>query len=226
MMVSVYILKSIRSVQKLLLPHSLFVPTMVATLRVWENQVLLKHVYTLFTAESSLSFLDLFIAAHNLPSNSTGIQHGTWSFRYSQCPPADWGDIVLDSFLLHGILRDKNKQQEVLSVPHNSSQNHRLDQALAERNYCMTGTGQDMWAHACNKCMKIYQGQDGLWYRMTGGVHDGVTVRHAYRPSEREQNPKQNKYKGNAAAGGRKVKEEDREERGSDEGGEHDEGQQ
>ncbi|KAJ7267085.1 hypothetical protein C8J57DRAFT_1228701 [Mycena rebaudengoi] len=50
--------------------------------------------------------------------------------------------------------------------------------------------------------------------------------RPAYRPSEREQNPKQNKYKGNAAAGGRKVKEEDREERGSDEGGEHDEGQQ
>jgi hypothetical protein len=73
------------------------------------------------------------------------------------------GDIVLDSFLLHGILRDKNKRREVLSVPHNSSQNHRLDQALAERNYRMTGTGQDMWAHACDKCMKIYQGQDGLW---------------------------------------------------------------
>ncbi|KAJ7286256.1 hypothetical protein C8J57DRAFT_1169032 [Mycena rebaudengoi] len=88
------------------------------------------------------------------------------------------GDIVLDSFLLHGILCDKNKRREVLSVPHNSSQNHRLDQALAERNYRMTGTGQDMWAHACDKCMKIYQGQDGLWYRMTGGVHDGVTVRH------------------------------------------------
>ncbi|KAJ7622543.1 hypothetical protein B0H17DRAFT_964274 [Mycena rosella] len=27
----------------------------------------------------------------------------------------------------------------------------------------MAGTGQDMWAHACNPCMKIYQGEDGNW---------------------------------------------------------------
>ncbi|KAJ7273897.1 hypothetical protein C8J57DRAFT_1224805 [Mycena rebaudengoi] len=74
------------------------------------------------------------------------------------------GEVVLDSFLFHAILRDKRKRREVLSVPHGSYQNHRLDQALAERNYHMAGTGQDMWAHACDKCMKIYQGEDQQWY--------------------------------------------------------------
>ncbi|KAJ7238239.1 hypothetical protein C8J57DRAFT_1087014, partial [Mycena rebaudengoi] len=88
------------------------------------------------------------------------------------------GEVVLDSFLFHAILRDKRKRREVLSVPHGSYQNHRLDQALAEWNYHMAGTGQDMWAHACDKCMKIYQGEDQQWYRMTAGVHDGVTVHH------------------------------------------------
>ncbi|KAJ7135526.1 hypothetical protein C8R46DRAFT_1181090 [Mycena filopes] len=88
------------------------------------------------------------------------------------------GDLVLDSFLLHAILQDKQARREPLSLPHHGHQNHRFDEALAERNYRMAGTGQPMWAHACNRCMKIYQGEDGNWYRMTAGVHDGVTVRH------------------------------------------------
>ncbi|KAJ7178438.1 hypothetical protein C8R43DRAFT_872162, partial [Mycena crocata] len=89
------------------------------------------------------------------------------------------GELVLDAFLFHAILRDKRRHKETLSVPHHDYQNHRLDEALAERNYRMTGTGQPQWAHACDKCMKVYKGEDGRWYRMTAGVHDGVTVCHA-----------------------------------------------
>ncbi|KAJ7510392.1 hypothetical protein B0H11DRAFT_1701987, partial [Mycena galericulata] len=88
------------------------------------------------------------------------------------------GDLVLDSFFLNALLRDKQKRKEALSIPHGGYQNHRLDQALSERNYRMAGTGQDHWAHACNKCMVVYKGDDGRYYRMTAGVHDGVTVRH------------------------------------------------
>ncbi|KAJ7612384.1 hypothetical protein DFH06DRAFT_1345128 [Mycena polygramma] len=83
---------------------------------------------------------------------------------------------VLDAFLLHSILRDKNSRQEILSLPHGGPQNHRYNEALAERNYRMAGTGQPMWAHACHRCVKIYQGEDGNWYRVTAGVHDGVTL--------------------------------------------------
>ncbi|KAJ7439728.1 hypothetical protein B0H11DRAFT_1687812, partial [Mycena galericulata] len=88
------------------------------------------------------------------------------------------GDHVLDAFLLYAILKDKNGRREPLSLPHHGHQDHRFDEALAERNYRMAGTGQPMWAHACNRCMKIYQGEDRNWYRITAGVHDGVTVRH------------------------------------------------
>ncbi|KAF7370162.1 hypothetical protein MSAN_00646600 [Mycena sanguinolenta] len=88
------------------------------------------------------------------------------------------GELVMDSFLFHAILRDKSRRHERLSVPNGGYQNHRLDEALAERNYRMAGTGQWHWSHACDGCMKIYQGEDGHWYRMTAGVHDGVTVRH------------------------------------------------
>ncbi|KAJ7503848.1 hypothetical protein B0H11DRAFT_1613914, partial [Mycena galericulata] len=88
------------------------------------------------------------------------------------------GDHVLDAFLLYAILKVKNGRREPLSLPHHGHQDHRFDEALAERNYRMAGTGQPMWAHACNRCMKIYQGEDGNWYRITAGVHDRVTVRH------------------------------------------------
>ncbi|KAJ7369119.1 hypothetical protein DFH08DRAFT_678248, partial [Mycena albidolilacea] len=88
------------------------------------------------------------------------------------------GDLVLDAFLFHAILRDKSRRHEVLSVPNGGYQYHRLDEALAERNYRMAGTGQWHWSHACDSCMKLYQGEDRNWYRMTAGVHDGITVRH------------------------------------------------
>ncbi|KAJ7125554.1 hypothetical protein C8R43DRAFT_898602, partial [Mycena crocata] len=88
------------------------------------------------------------------------------------------GDLVLDSFIHYSLLHDKKTRREILSLPHGGHQNHRYDEAMAERNYRMAGTGQAMWAHACNRCMKIYKGDDGQWYRLTAGVHDGVTVRH------------------------------------------------
>ncbi|KAJ7858746.1 hypothetical protein B0H13DRAFT_2571333, partial [Mycena leptocephala] len=88
------------------------------------------------------------------------------------------GELVLDSFILYALLQDKQLQRETLVLPHHGYQNHRFDQAMAERNARMVGTGQHMWAHACNRCMKVYKGEDGNWYRITAGVHDGVDVRH------------------------------------------------
>ncbi|KAJ7492057.1 hypothetical protein FB451DRAFT_1021989, partial [Mycena latifolia] len=88
------------------------------------------------------------------------------------------GDLVLESFFLHAMLCDRATRGQTLVLPHHGHQNHQLDEVLAERNYRMVGTGQEMWAHTCNRCTKIYQGDDGNWYRMSGSIHDGVTVRH------------------------------------------------
>ncbi|KAJ7668289.1 hypothetical protein B0H17DRAFT_1142418 [Mycena rosella] len=78
------------------------------------------------------------------------------------------GDLVLESFLFHAVLRDKRRHREVLSVIHGDYQNHRLDEALKERNYRMAGTGQHHWAHACDRCMRVYQGEDGRSYDRWG----------------------------------------------------------
>jgi hypothetical protein len=71
-----------------------------------------------------------------------------------------YGDLVLDAFLLHSLLRDADVRGEQLSLPHGGLQRHRFYIALDQRNYRMAGTGQEMWAHACNKCMVFYRGPD------------------------------------------------------------------
>ncbi|KAJ7086968.1 hypothetical protein C8R44DRAFT_650414, partial [Mycena epipterygia] len=125
----------------------------------------LQMVQSYGTCQSIASVYNLAFAWSDLP-NASRLDHELT------------GDLVLDSFFLHAILHDKQSRREPFSVPHHGYQNHRFDEALAQRNYQMAGTGQPMWAHACNRCMKIYQGDDGNWYRMTAGVHDGVNVRH------------------------------------------------
>ncbi|KAJ7334052.1 hypothetical protein DFH08DRAFT_785131 [Mycena albidolilacea] len=87
------------------------------------------------------------------------------------------GELVLNAFFHHAVLCDKSTRHETLRVPHHGSQRHRLDDTLKERNFRMIGTGQEMWAHVCDRCMKVHQGEDGNWYQITAGVHDGVTVR-------------------------------------------------
>ncbi|KAJ7610762.1 hypothetical protein B0H17DRAFT_1153591 [Mycena rosella] len=47
------------------------------------------------------------------------------------------GDLVLESFFLHAILRDKADRGEPLALPHHGYQNHGYDEVLAERNYRM-----------------------------------------------------------------------------------------
>ena len=70
-------------------------------------------------------------------------------------------ELVLDTFFLHGLLRDSDVRNQKLSLPHGGLQRHRFNQALDVRNNCMAGSGQEMWTHACNKCMHFYCGTDG-----------------------------------------------------------------
>lgn len=82
------------------------------------------------------------------------------------------GELVLDSFFMHALIRDKTKSQIVLQLPHNGTHGARLTMALDERNLRVAGTGQEMWGHACKDCAKIYTGADGLvcksaWLQMS-----------------------------------------------------------
>lgn len=108
-------------------------------------------------------------------------------------------ETVWDAFWLHATLKDltKHYSQEVLEVPHNALNKHRLDAALARRNHRIASQGQDQYGHACFKCMKITTSPDGRlgtliccsWFlldlliyvgiaRITAAATDGVTMGH------------------------------------------------
>lgn len=109
------------------------------------------------------------------------------------------GQVVLDAFFLHALLRDKSIHGSTLTVPHHGLQRDRLEDVLMERNIRVAGTGQEMWGHACGTCMKIINTNDGSanpWRKcypsvyskpllmmrpgvLSAGVVNGVTVGHA-----------------------------------------------
>lgn len=70
--------------------------------------------------------------------------------------------LVLDAFFLHALLRHKDSRQEQLELPHGGLQKVRFIRAMDERNYFMAGTGQEMWPHACDNCMKKWITPDGV----------------------------------------------------------------
>lgn len=72
------------------------------------------------------------------------------------------GEIVLYAFFIYALLRDSSNRDTHLKLPHRGENRIRLSAALAARNLRMAGTGQEMWAHACNLCMKRVPGPNGL----------------------------------------------------------------
>ncbi|KAJ7627805.1 hypothetical protein DFH06DRAFT_1272919 [Mycena polygramma] len=70
--------------------------------------------------------------------------------------PDDWKfnrlirkEDVMNGFFLYSLLLDKAEQAGILILPHDeASQSDRLQDALAERNSAMEGTGQESYTHA------------------------------------------------------------------------------
>ena len=65
------------------------------------------------------------------------------------------GDVVWHAFYLHALLLDCHRHGSQLRVPHHGSHSQRYQAVLDKRNQKMAGTGQPMWAHACDECEKI-----------------------------------------------------------------------
>ncbi|KAJ7587970.1 hypothetical protein C8J56DRAFT_940606 [Mycena floridula] len=86
-------------------------------------------------------------------------------------------DMIYEAFFVNALLRHHDRVGTTLSLPHRGNQSDRLTAALQARNQLMVGTGQEMWAHACKGCMRLYHGEDGNIYRLRGGGTDGVTVK-------------------------------------------------
>ncbi|KAJ7578705.1 hypothetical protein C8J56DRAFT_1060151 [Mycena floridula] len=70
-------------------------------------------------------------------------------------------ETVYDAFFLHALLRDGIRNDLQLWVPHGGLQYNRWDQVLLQRNLRMAGTGQEVWGHACKKCMRVEKDENG-----------------------------------------------------------------
>ena len=72
-------------------------------------------------------------------------------------------DHVLNGFFLYSLLLDKEERGTSLVLSHHEpSQCERLKEALSQRNKRMEGTGQDAYAHACDKCFIVSENQEGV----------------------------------------------------------------
>ncbi|KAF9017871.1 hypothetical protein BDZ89DRAFT_960689 [Hymenopellis radicata] len=90
-------------------------------------------------------------------------------------------DIIFDAFWVFALLRDKARRtngQECLMVDHRTENSIRFDVAIDQRNMEMAGTGQPMWGHVCEGCVKFKRNpttQDIEYVNAI--VIDGVSVR-------------------------------------------------
>ncbi|RDX42272.1 hypothetical protein OH76DRAFT_1363125 [Lentinus brumalis] len=122
------------------------------------------------------------------------------------------GELVWNAFYLHALLDFKHRRSEHLELPHNGAQTSRRgEQAADERNRLMTGTGQPLWAHACDDCERIIRpppdDPSAPWQRLSACVMDGVTVGHprcnAPRCEERLRSPRDRYCQSHAGEGGK-----------------------
>jgi len=70
-------------------------------------------------------------------------------------------EYVWDGFTLLVLLEDYSSQGNFLLVPHSGNQNERFDEVMIARNHFMSQSGQPEWSHFCNKCCRVWPGQNG-----------------------------------------------------------------
>ncbi|KAK7016189.1 hypothetical protein VNI00_018973 [Paramarasmius palmivorus] len=70
---------------------------------------------------------------------------------------------VWDTFIINALLQDSIKCGEELEVPHTSDQCDRFKAAMERQNRRIVEEGQEEIAHACNKCMRVTENDDGTF---------------------------------------------------------------
>jgi hypothetical protein len=83
-------------------------------------------------------------------------------------PPDGWAfsftitsDHVWDAFLVLAMLEECGYRQETLIVPHTGLQKNRFKDAIRARNLRFRLYSQPELRHHCNKCLRVYSGEDG-----------------------------------------------------------------
>lgn len=72
---------------------------------------------------------------------------------------------VWDGFCLLTLLEDHALRQSILTLPHDGPQKDRFTEAMKARNLRIQQAGQDEYAHACKKCVRVWLSEDGTHNR-------------------------------------------------------------
>jgi len=96
----------------------------------------------------------MYLHTHNVKEGSHIPK--SWPFQ-----PKLNGKNVYDGFILLALLEDHRRRSSVLSVPHDGDQSERFKVAMQERNDRIRLYGQDELRHHCEKCVRVYNGEDG-----------------------------------------------------------------
>ncbi|KAF8811761.1 hypothetical protein BYT27DRAFT_7231609 [Phlegmacium glaucopus] len=84
---------------------------------------------------------------------------------------------VWDGFTVVSLLDDHITQGTVLHAPHTGSQTDRFKSALRERNKRIALNGQpDAVRHCCDKCMRVYDLENGESRKVQAIVADGISM--------------------------------------------------
>ena len=81
---------------------------------------------------------------------------GGWRFGMKLTTENVW-----DSFVLWVLLKLHYRQHRNVVVPHHGLQKDRFTALMKERNNEVINEGQDEIAHYCDKCLRVYEDEDG-----------------------------------------------------------------
>lgn len=71
--------------------------------------------------------------------------------------------VILDCFFLYALLKDCQRSDTALELPHNGDHSDRLTVLMHTRNERIAGTGLDHWNHKCKECFKrVRDSRDGI----------------------------------------------------------------
>ncbi|KIM75798.1 hypothetical protein PILCRDRAFT_798649 [Piloderma croceum F 1598] len=145
-------------------------------IEVGEHQFVEREVLNLFTGLMLLLWTSATNGAHvyNTCLSQPENQPDAWQFGFELRPEQVW-----DGFCLLSLLEDHARHHTTLAVPDDGAQKDRFTEAMKARKLRMQQAGQEEYAHACNKCVRVWEGVDGQpSYKCSVLVIDGITISH------------------------------------------------
>ncbi|KAF6742941.1 hypothetical protein DFP72DRAFT_829203 [Ephemerocybe angulata] len=128
-------------------------------------------------------FLNLMLVSWTSVTNAAEIYNRSLMKKENQ--PDEW-DFVFDIRAEHiwnaiahlAILEDCEEHGTLLTVTNKEEQKDRLSEAISARNKRFENFGQPEWAHFYERCVRLLKKPDGVTYKASAIVCDGITIGH------------------------------------------------